>query len=231
MTPIKCSWDYYPNNTGLIVGLIVAANGIGSAYLTFIIKAMINPLDVKPLPTGFYPVEIQNNLRGYFIFEIIFFGCLSVLGILMVIPYEPETLEEKAHTMKKFHEDLLVGNDLHETDHFDTHHHPDSASVSQNDSIDEFLEKKLIVNDPEINNVDLPREDETKNMTIVDTGKKCKNNLPIVEHLEIGEINELETRIRAGTTKKQVVKLRQAILSKQNWMFFVLAFCNYCKIF
>ena len=61
---------------------------------------------------------------------------------------------------------------------------------------------------------------------VLENELRDKNNLLIISE------NVLEVTLKnRAISKKQVVKLRKAILSKQNCMFFILSFCNYCKKF
>ena len=46
-TPIMCGWEWFPNNKGLVSGLIVAGFGFGAFFFGFISTAIINPNDEK----------------------------------------------------------------------------------------------------------------------------------------------------------------------------------------
>jgi len=161
---IRTSWHYFPKIKGFIVGFIVCAFGLSSAILTWIVKAMINPDNIKANEEGFYPSEVYDNIPGYHIFLIIAFGVLCFLSIVLVQPFVPEDNEQtqgltntNSYEVTTDEEDYTEGNDV------------------------EISESKQGINN--------------------------KNS-------------------KSGHSKKKV-NLRKAIFSKQNFIFFLLALCNY----
>lgn len=77
----------------MIVGTIVCGFGISSAFLTFIIKAFVNPNNIKPDIYGYYPEEVYNRVPDYFIFAIYCFGSLAVLSFILIRPYTEAKVE------------------------------------------------------------------------------------------------------------------------------------------
>lgn len=48
MLPLVCSWEWYPNNKGLVTGIIVCAYGLSSLIFAPIIMGIINPENLSP---------------------------------------------------------------------------------------------------------------------------------------------------------------------------------------
>jgi len=46
--PIMCGWEWFPNNKGLVSGLIVGGYGFGAFIFGFVSTAIANPNDFKP---------------------------------------------------------------------------------------------------------------------------------------------------------------------------------------
>ena len=44
-TPIICSWEWFPDNKGLVGGLILSGYGFGAFVFGFISTAIVNPDD------------------------------------------------------------------------------------------------------------------------------------------------------------------------------------------
>ena len=43
-----CGWEWFPNNKGLVSGLVVAGYGFGAFIFGFITTHIANPNDFKP---------------------------------------------------------------------------------------------------------------------------------------------------------------------------------------
>ena len=48
MLPLVCCWEWYPDNKGLITGVIVCAYGLSSLIFAPIIMSIINPENLSP---------------------------------------------------------------------------------------------------------------------------------------------------------------------------------------
>jgi MFS transporter, OFA family, oxalate/formate antiporter len=48
LTPIKCGWEYFPDNKGMVSGIIMLAFGMGSFIFSFIALAVVNPNQEDP---------------------------------------------------------------------------------------------------------------------------------------------------------------------------------------
>ena len=79
---IKNCWKYFPNNTGLVYGIIVSGAGICSSIFTPLADFfVINPEKEEVDSEGFYPEYIARRLLRYL---IIVTGILSIFGVLTI---------------------------------------------------------------------------------------------------------------------------------------------------
>ena len=79
---IKNCWKYFPNNTGLVYGIIVSGAGMCSSIFTPLADFfVINPEKEEVDEDGFYPEYIARRLLRYL---IIVTGILSVFGVLTI---------------------------------------------------------------------------------------------------------------------------------------------------
>ena len=92
---IKNCWKYFPNNTGLVYGIIVSGAGICSSIFTPLADFfVINPEKEAVDELGFYPKYIAMRLLKYL---IIVTGILSIFGVLSIFfTFDKKGIEEKA---------------------------------------------------------------------------------------------------------------------------------------
>ena len=91
---IKNCWKYFPNNTGLVYGIIVSGAGICSSIFTPLADfILINPEKEEVDDLGFYPEYIAKRLLNYLILVT---GILSVFGAFSIFfTFDKEIKEEK----------------------------------------------------------------------------------------------------------------------------------------
>ena len=90
--PIICGWEWFPNNKGLISGLVVGGYGFGAFIFGFISTAIANPNDTKPVApddgTGdkdnLFPKEVAERVPHMFRVCLIYWAGLSAVAILCV---------------------------------------------------------------------------------------------------------------------------------------------------
>ena len=90
LSAIKNAWKYFPNNKGLVNGIIIGGLGLSSSFFTPLADYIINKNGIKTNDDGFYDKEIADRLI-YFLYAMI--GIFSVLGFFSIIftfPYEEE---------------------------------------------------------------------------------------------------------------------------------------------
>ncbi len=87
---IKNCWKYFPNNAGLVNGIIIGGLGISSCVLTPIADYLIiNPKKIEPTD-GFYDKNVADNLLKYLYFILILFIVLGVVAVTLTFKYEEE---------------------------------------------------------------------------------------------------------------------------------------------
>lgn len=106
---IKNCWKYFPNNTGLVYGIIVSGAGICSSIFTPLADFfVINPEKETVDELGFYPKYIAMRLLKYL---IIVTGILSIFGALSIFfTFDKKGIEEKTEE-KKIIEEKKVEDD------------------------------------------------------------------------------------------------------------------------
>ncbi len=87
---IKNAWKYFPNNKGLVNGIIIGGLGLSSSFFTPLADYIINKNGIKTDDDGFYDKEIANRLI-YFLYVMIgIFGFLGFFAIVFTFPYQEE---------------------------------------------------------------------------------------------------------------------------------------------
>ena len=104
---IKNCWKYFPNNTGLVYGIIVSGAGMCSSIFTPLADFfVINPEKEAVDSEGFYPEYIAMRLLRYL---IIVTGILSVFGVLTIFLTFDKEKENPKNDNQKNEEDLITG--------------------------------------------------------------------------------------------------------------------------
>ena len=104
---IKNCWKYFPNNTGLVYGIIVSGAGMCSSIFTPLADFfVINPEKESVDDLGFYPEYIAMRLLRYL---IIVTGILSVFGVLTIFLTFDKEKENPKNDNQKNEEDLITG--------------------------------------------------------------------------------------------------------------------------
>lgn len=90
---IKNCWKYFPNNTGLVYGIIVSGAGMCSSIFTPLADFfVINPEKEKVDDLGFYPKYIAMRLLKYLIIVTMI---LSIFGVLSIFFTFDKTIKEE----------------------------------------------------------------------------------------------------------------------------------------
>ena len=99
---IKNCWKYFPNNTGLVYGIIVSGAGICSSIFTPLADFfVINPEKEAVDELGFYPKYIAMRLLKYLIIVTMILSIFGVLSIFFTFD-------------KKIKEEIKIGEILEE---------------------------------------------------------------------------------------------------------------------
>ena len=110
---IKNCWKYFPNNTGLVYGIIVSGAGMWSSIFTPLADFfVINPEKESVDDLGFYPEYIAMRLLRYL---IIVTGILSVFGVLTIfLTFDKEKENPKNDNQNQNNEDNLLSIEIKE---------------------------------------------------------------------------------------------------------------------
>ena len=97
LSAIKNAWKYFPNNKGLVNGIIIGGLGLSSSFFTPLADFIINKEGVKTGDDGFYSKDIADRLI-YFLYAMIgIFGFLGFFAIAFTFPFNDkgEVLEKE----------------------------------------------------------------------------------------------------------------------------------------
>ena len=97
LTYLKNSWKYFPENQGLVNGIILGGAGISSSVLTPLADFLIiNPDKEKAnTNTGLYSREVGNRVPRYLAILNATFLILGLLSLFITFPFEEEKNEEE----------------------------------------------------------------------------------------------------------------------------------------
>lgn len=62
--PLKICWDIYPEQKGMVSGVIICGFGVGSFIFSFISTMLVNPLNIKAR-VDYLENEGDNSIRLY----------------------------------------------------------------------------------------------------------------------------------------------------------------------
>lgn len=86
--PIYNSWRYFPENKGLVGGIVLAGFGFGSFVFNFVSTAIVNPRHEEPDPvTGLFPMDVAENVPKMIRILCICWAVLAAIGIVTIFPF------------------------------------------------------------------------------------------------------------------------------------------------
>ena len=86
MVPVHHGWLWFPNNPGLVSGVILGGFGLGSLIFDNVLTHLVNPDNISVDDDGFYPDDVDN--RFMFMWRVLV-SCwlgLTVVGVIMAFP-------------------------------------------------------------------------------------------------------------------------------------------------
>ncbi|CAM1324437.1 Uncharacterised protein g8671 [Pycnogonum litorale] len=92
MTSVLCGMRWFPQNKGVVSGLVIGAFGLGSLMLTPIQTAFINPENLSPDEDGTYfsqPEVLDRVPLTFYMLSGLYYG-VQLLGIAMVTEARPD---------------------------------------------------------------------------------------------------------------------------------------------
>ena len=90
MIPIKNVWLYFPEQKGLVSGVIVCGFGLSSFIFSFISKSIVNPHNEESDKNGFFKVTVYSKVTDMFLYLAIIYSILCVTSVMLFIPFEKE---------------------------------------------------------------------------------------------------------------------------------------------
>ena len=85
--PVYSGWLYFPNNKGLVTGIVLCGFGFGAFFFNMISSKVVNPDGVNS-DNGVFDPSVANNVPKMIRTLTICWTCLSALSILLFFPYE-----------------------------------------------------------------------------------------------------------------------------------------------
>ena len=93
--PIYNSWKHFPNNKGLVTGIVLCGFGLGSFVFGMISTRVLNPDSINSV-NGKFPDDIVQRVPQTLRVLVSIWACFLVIGILMLFPEPPNnSLSEK----------------------------------------------------------------------------------------------------------------------------------------
>jgi MFS family permease len=96
--PLKVGWDHFPNNKGLVSGIIIGGFGLGSFIFGLISTLLINPGNSKPnVKVGslnLYDKVVADHLILSIRILILIWSILGLSGILLLSAKSTEDKNE-----------------------------------------------------------------------------------------------------------------------------------------
>lgn len=90
--PLFCSWEWFPEQKGLITGIILGAYGLTSFIFGFITTHIANPANIRPwIPKDgsgttdhLFPTEVSQNVPHMLQICLICWAVLALLSVLTI---------------------------------------------------------------------------------------------------------------------------------------------------
>ena len=92
LTYLKNSWKYFPQNQGLVNGIILGGAGISSSILTPLADFLIINPDKESAnsKTGIYSKSVGNRVPKYLVILNVTFLFLGLLSLFITFPFQEE---------------------------------------------------------------------------------------------------------------------------------------------
>jgi len=86
MASIIAAQKWFPTQKGLFTGIIVAGFGFGGLIFTNLQTMYVNPNNIAPDATGYFPVEVYRKVPNLFFYMGLIFALAQSLGVLLAVP-------------------------------------------------------------------------------------------------------------------------------------------------
>jgi len=113
MAPVHHGWLWFPNNPGLVSGIILGGFGFGALVFDNVITHVVNPNNLSiDEETGYYPDSV--NERFIFMWRIIvtcWLG-LAIISFIMMFPGPPKIKTEQSSTELTRNDTFTIDEDV-----------------------------------------------------------------------------------------------------------------------
>lgn len=91
-TPINAAWEWFPENRGIVTGLVICGYGFGAFIFGFVTTAIVNPDNLKPSvpidgssdPDKIFPESVGAQVPYMWHFCLSIWVGLGILGVFGV---------------------------------------------------------------------------------------------------------------------------------------------------
>lgn len=90
MIPISNCWKYFPNNKGLIGGIIVSGVGLGTFVFNLVSSYLVNPNSENANDKGKFPSDVADNVPKMIQILVICWVSIGAVGITLIFPFKEE---------------------------------------------------------------------------------------------------------------------------------------------
>ena len=86
MVPVHHGWLWFPNNPGLVSGIILGRFGVGSLIFDNVLTHLVNPDNLSVGDDGFYDKSVDD--RFMFMWRVLVASWLgiTIIGAIMIFP-------------------------------------------------------------------------------------------------------------------------------------------------
>ena len=138
LSGIKNAWKYFPNNKGLVNGIIIGGLGLSSSVFTPLADYIINKDGKKPNNDGFYDKEISERLI-YFLYSMIaIFILLGTCAVAFTFPYQ-QTYDDHHYYNNENNEEFngknerekLLGEDSEDNENYNNNNSENNYNINK----------------------------------------------------------------------------------------------------
>ena len=86
MVPVHHGWLWFPNNPGLVSGIILGGYGVGSLIFDNVLTHVVNPDNISVDKEGFYPKSVDDRFMLMWRVLVGSWLFISIVGAIMIFP-------------------------------------------------------------------------------------------------------------------------------------------------
>lgn len=97
MASIIAAQKWFPNRKGLLTGIIVSGFGLGGLVFTKLETLYVNPNNVEPDSSRYFPANVYNRVPNLFLYMGIVFTIAQGIGCLIAFPPPEHQVEPRSN--------------------------------------------------------------------------------------------------------------------------------------